>query len=65
LDITGFLCSLDIRRYDLQHYVDSVESKILKLIVHCPKEKRNDKPIIKKDNIRPHEDPFLCLFASF
>lgn len=39
LDITDFLCPLDIHPYNLQQCVNSAESKILKLVIHYPPKK--------------------------
>ncbi|KAI8359228.1 hypothetical protein EDC96DRAFT_412762, partial [Choanephora cucurbitarum] len=60
LAITGFLRNADIHRINLDKVTVLHSNTQLRLVVDCPKEKRNGSPIERIVVIRAHDDPLLC-----
>ncbi|CEP07166.1 hypothetical protein [Parasitella parasitica] len=65
LAITGFLRNADIYRINLSKVELLQHNTQLRLVIHCPKEKRRGSPIERVVIICAHVDPFLCPVSTY
>ncbi|EIE87378.1 hypothetical protein RO3G_12089 [Rhizopus delemar RA 99-880] len=65
LAITGFLCHSDLHRINLGKTSVTTNDSQLKLLIDCPKEKRQGSPIERVVIINHHPDPILCPVKAF
>ncbi|KAG1034867.1 hypothetical protein G6F43_013335 [Rhizopus delemar] len=65
LAITGFLRHSDLHRINLGKTSVTANDSQLKLLIDCPKEKRQGSPIERVVIINHHPDPILCPVKAF